>query len=41
MATVRAPAELETPRLTLRMFNEADWDALHGMFRDEEFRRGA
>lgn len=36
MATVRAPAELETPRLTLRMFNEADWDALHEMFRDEE-----
>jgi RimJ/RimL family protein N-acetyltransferase len=30
------PERLETPRLTLRMFEEADWDALHEMFSDED-----
>jgi RimJ/RimL family protein N-acetyltransferase len=29
------PAALETPRLQLRMFVEADWDSLHKMFCNE------
>ncbi len=31
-----APARVETPRLTLRMFHEADWDAVSEIFGDEE-----
>jgi RimJ/RimL family protein N-acetyltransferase len=30
------PSSLETPRLTLRQFQEEDWDALHRIFEDEE-----
>jgi RimJ/RimL family protein N-acetyltransferase len=30
------PERLETARLTLRMFEESDWDALHEMFQDPE-----
>jgi RimJ/RimL family protein N-acetyltransferase len=30
------PRELETPRLALRMFEEADWQPLHEMFSDDE-----
>jgi RimJ/RimL family protein N-acetyltransferase len=30
------PESIQTPRLTLRMFDETDWDELHEMFRDEE-----
>jgi RimJ/RimL family protein N-acetyltransferase len=30
------PTRLETSRLTLRMFVEEDWSALHEMFRDPE-----
>jgi RimJ/RimL family protein N-acetyltransferase len=30
------PSRLETPRLTLRKFDEEDWDALHRIFEDEE-----
>jgi RimJ/RimL family protein N-acetyltransferase len=36
MALPLIPSTLETPRLTLRMFDEADWDALHAIFEDEE-----
>ena len=34
--TPLVPETLETPRLTLRMFEETDWDDLCEMFRDEE-----
>jgi RimJ/RimL family protein N-acetyltransferase len=30
------PLRLQTPRLTLRTFDEQDWDALHAIFEDEE-----
>jgi RimJ/RimL family protein N-acetyltransferase len=36
MAPALVPALLDTSRLALRMFEEADWDALHEIFRDEE-----
>ena len=36
MAPALVPALLDTSRLVLRMFEEADWDALHEIFRDEE-----
>ncbi|MDP9149778.1 MAG: GNAT family N-acetyltransferase [Myxococcota bacterium] len=31
-----APPELDTPRLTLRMFRESDWDAVFEIFQDQE-----
>jgi RimJ/RimL family protein N-acetyltransferase len=36
MAAPQVPTLLNTSRLGLRMFEEADWDALDEIFRDEE-----
>src|SRR5579859_2256028 len=36
MAAAQVPALLNTSRLALRIFEEADWDALHEIFRDDE-----
>lgn len=36
MSSFLMPEAIETPRLTLRMFQEFDWKDLHVMFSDEE-----
>jgi len=36
MNDMLAPPQLDTPRLTLRVFRETDWDALFEIFQDDE-----